>query len=202
MLKKVLLSFLLCAVCFAIQDVAIAADEVLQYKESSIDDTSRPTRKRAQVSIYLVDPKISFTSDQLAATCAAAAKYYAQKYDLQLVGIFLSDIPGGQGWEGTRLAQCQYSPDNGGANGKQGWTWDMFQVADRPLTDQERKMKKLWGEMRGKFQKDGATDEDALSGAIAKIMKIKAEEVTLPYLFLNSVDVKKFEDIDANGPQQ
>lgn len=201
MLKNFLVTALILSCTIAFYDISNAADnQTIQYKQEDIRNTSTRTRKRAQVGIYLADPKEQFIPDQLAATCAAAAKYYAEKYDLKLVSIFLSDAPVGNGWEGTRLAQCSYSPDNGGASGSQGWTWDHIQVADKPLTDQQREMRTLWAKMRNKFQKNGSTDEDALSEAIAKKMKIKPEEVTLPVFLLDDMDVTKFENVNPQGP--
>lgn len=174
--------------------------KLVPYLEAEVKDTSLPRRRRGQVFITLAEPDGQFTSDQLAATCMAAAKHYAKEYGFKALTVFFSDLPGGQSWEGTRLAQCSYSPDKGGWSGNQNWLWQGIQVVERGLTDQERQMKKLWGEMRSKYQKNGSTDEAALSKAIAKKLGVKPDEVHLPYLFPKDVAPQNFAGIDSYGP--
>lgn len=176
--------------------------DLLPYVQEQIDDTSTARRKRGRVKINLADPAQQFSPEQLAATCMAAAKFYAEEYGFQALSVFVSDIPGPQSWQGTRLAQCDYSPDKGGWSGDQGWLWQNVQAVPRPMTDQEREMKKLWGEMRGKYQKNGSTNEAALKNAIAKKMGIASEKIGLLYAFTEKVPADKFADIQAQGPSK
>ena len=175
---------------------------LLPYTQESVDATSTARRKRGRVKIYLADPTAHVTPEALTATCMAAAKHYAAAYGFQALSVFLADMPGGNGWEGTRLAQCSYSPDKGGWSGSQGWLWEQIMAAPRGLTDQERRIKKLWGELRGKYQKDGGTDEDALKSAIAKKMNIKPDQVTLLWFMLDKVSAGQFEDVAPQGPAE
>lgn len=173
---------------------------LIPYEQGEISDTSTSRRKRAQVSIHLADPAAVVTPASLTATCMAAAQFYAREYDKDALSVFLSDMPGPQSWEGTRLAQCSYSRDNGGWSGDQGWTWADMKVAPRGLTDQEREMKRLWGELRGQYQKDGSTDEDALSAEIAKRMGIQPDQVTLLWFLLEDAKADNAPNVQAQGP--
>lgn len=174
--------------------------QLVSYRQAEIEDTSIANRKRGQVRIVLADPASAFTAEQLTATCMAAAKFYAREYGFRALSVFFSDIPGDKPWEGTRLAQCSYSPDKGGWSGSQGWTWEQVMAAPRGLTAQEREMKKLWGQLRSKFQKDGATDETALKSAIAKKMNIKPDQVTLLWFMLDKTSTGPFEGVAPQGP--
>lgn len=63
-------------------------------------------------------------------------------------------------------------------------------------------MTSLWGEMRGHYQKDGLTDEDALSVAIAKRIQISPGEVRLPRIMHEDVllSPEQIAAIPATGP--
>lgn len=172
---------------------------LVPYKQEDFKNTSTARRKRGQIGIYLADPAAQVSQEALAATCMAAAKHYAAAYGLQALSVFLSDMPGGQPWEGTRLAQCSYSPDRGGWSGDQGWLWERVQAAPRGLTGQERQMKKLWGELRNSYQKNGSTDEAALSVEIAKRMQIKPEEVSLLWFMMDDVDPAPYAGVEPQG---
>ena len=173
---------------------------LIPYKQAQVEDTSIARRKRAQVVVYLADPAVAVTPESLVATCASAAKHYAATYDKDALSVFVQDQPGAQSWEGTRLAQCSYSRDNGGWSGDQGWTWSDVRVAPRGTTDQEREMKRLWGELRGQYQKDGSTNEDALSTEIATRMSIQPDQVTLIAFMLDEFDIAPYAGIKAQGP--
>lgn len=173
---------------------------LLPFFQEEIHDTSHGSRKRAQVRIYLADPTLDVTPQALAASCAAAAKHYAETYGFQALSVFLADMPGGQSWEGTRLAMCEYSPDKGGWSGNDGWLWNTVKAAPRGVTNEERRMKALWGELRGQYQKDGVTDEEALSREIAKRMGIQPGQVGLPWIMLEDVPSAHFEGVAPQGP--
>lgn len=160
--------------------------ELLPYNESEVLDTSTGSRKRGQVFITLADPAAQFTPDQLAATCMAAARYYAEKNGFKALSVFFADIPGDNPWEGTRLAQCDYSPDEGGWSGNNGWLWQNVKAVERPLTDAERQMKKLWGEAKSK----GIVRESEIKKYVAKKMGIKPDKVTLLFVFPENVNYK------------
>jgi|GEM_PF-6184553 len=175
---------------------------LIPYKLADYRDTSTARRKRGQISIYLADSTAQVSQEALAATCMAAAKYYAGAYGLQALSIFLADVPGTNAWEATRLAQCSYSPDKGGWSGDQGWLWERVQAAPRGVTEQERQTKQLWGDLRSRFQKNGVTNEAALSSEIAKRLRIKPEQVSLCWFLLDEIDPAPYAKIKATGPAQ
>lgn len=169
--------------------------QLVAYREAEVADTSVSNRKRGEVRIVLADPAADFTAEQLAATCMAAAKFYAREYGFQALSVFFADIPGDKPWEGTQIARCAYSPDKGGWSGSQGWLWDEVKAVDRPLTGEERQMKKLWGQLRGK-----AHGEAELKKAVAQKMKITPEKVTLLYVFPENVASRNLENVEPQGP--
>ncbi|MFH0267199.1 DUF4875 domain-containing protein [Vibrio rumoiensis] len=56
--------------------------------------------------------------------------------------------------------------------------WDVY-VSDNSPSNLEIKVTAGWWHMRDRFQKNGMTDEDALTNFIASTLKISANEVTL-----------------------
>lgn len=184
------------ALASAEQTSPAAKPQLVVYRESEVDDTSIANRKRGQVRIVLADPAADFTREQLAATCMAAAKFYAREYGFQALSVFFTDIPGDKPWEGTQIARCAYSPDKGGWSGSQGWLWGEVMAVDRPLTGEERQMKKLWGAARDK----GIRNEAEVKKAVAQKMKITPEKVTLLYVFPENVASHHLEDVEPQGP--
>lgn len=179
--------------------VPTATYTVLPYSHQATENTSTASRKRARVLLTLNSDAAPVTSENLAATCMAAAQYYAQQTGAQALGVFIYDQPG-ENWGHTQVASCNYAPDNGGFSGQQGWTWADVQAADRTTTAQEKEIARLWNAMRGDFQKGGSTNEKALSAAIAKKLKISPDDVTLGALFPAKVDFTPFVDVKAAGP--
>lgn len=116
--------------------------------------------------------------EQLAATVIAAAKYYAQSTGVDIVSVVLDSQFTQNLYGNSILAHCVYAPDGGGITGDQGWTYNNVSRAQpRGLSTQELLVQKLWGEMRGQYQKDGITDEEALTKAIAEKMGIAPQDV-------------------------
>lgn len=174
--------------------------DLLPYTYQGIKDTSTASRRRGQVSIVLNDTDETISREKLAATCMAAAKYYAKQSNLSALSVSIYDQPGTD-WDHVELASCDYSPDGGGWSGSQGWMWDQVTAADRTTTKTERAIGRLWTQMRGKYQSpDGTTNEAALSKAIAQKLGIKSSEVHLTYLFLEDVPTHKLENVPAQGP--
>lgn len=153
-----------------------------------------PGRLRYNVHIVLIEEdkhgnivprkdSSSLTRHQLAATVMAAALYYAEAKNADVVGVTLESQPG-PAFGKSPLATVTYAPDGKGVSGSDNWTWDMLQATPRGLTAQELKIQRLWGEMRGQFQANGFTDEERLKAAIAKKLKIPVEKVMLYPVFL------------------
>lgn len=173
---------------------------LVPYREAEVGDTSVANRKRGEVRIVLADPGADFTAEQLAATCMAAAKFYAREYDFKTVSVFFTDIPGERPYEGTQVARCHYAPDKKGFGAGEGWEWNDVRAAERPYTDQERQVKQLWGELAARGMKGDA----AIQKAIGKQLGIPAEKVaTPPYILgLREVDERPFKDVKPQGPEQ
>lgn len=172
---------------------------LLPYSLQTIKDTSIATRKRAQIGIALHATDTPVTKENLAASCMAAAKYLAPQTGNQAISVLIFDQLG-TNWGHTRLAECDYSPDNGGWSGSDNWTWKEVKAAARTTTAQEKKISSLWNSMRKDFQKNGDTDEVALKKAIAQKIGIKPEEVSLPFLFFEDVPSAAYATVPATGP--
>lgn len=176
---------------FARADIQAEPQRYAPIEEKAYEGT--PGRLRYNVHIVLIEedahgnivPKrdsSSLDKQQLAATVMGAALYYAEAKSADVVGIVLDSQPG-PAFGKTILATATYAPDGKGLSGSDDWTWNTLQATPRGLTAQELKIQRLWGEMRGKFQVDGSTDERRLKAAIAKKLKIPAEKVMLNPVF-------------------
>lgn len=172
---------------------------LLPYSLQTVTDTSTATRKRAQISIALHATDTPVTKENLASSCMAAAKYLAPQTGNQAISVLIFDQPG-TNWGHTRLAECGYSPDNGGWSGSDNWTWKEVKAAARTTTAQEKKISSLWNSMRNDFQKNGDTDEAALKKAIAQKIGIKSDEVSLPFLFFEDMPSNAYATVPATGP--
>ena len=176
---------------FVRADIQAGPQRYAPIEEKTYEGT--PGRLRYTVRIVLVEEdkqgqiiprrdSSAVTKRQLADTVMAAALYYAEAKNAAVVGIMLDSQPG-PAFGKTVLATATYAPDGKGVSGSDDWTWNTLQATPRGLTAQELKIQRLWGEMRGKFQVDGSTDEGRLKAAIAKKLKIPAEKVRLNPVF-------------------
>lgn len=196
-LSRILLAVLACLFSLPLFALSVWADEQSEAqffaptKESPYEGI--PGRLRYNVRIVLVEQdeqgnyiarrdSSTVSKRQLAATVIAAAHYYAQEKRAAVVSITLDSQPG-PAFGKTVLATATYVPDGKGVSGSDDWTWNTLQATPRGLTAQELKIQRLWGEMRGRFQVDGSTDEGRLKAAIAKKLKIPAEKVMLNPVF-------------------
>lgn len=170
---------------------------LVPYREEELDDTSNALRKRGSARIVLADPAADFRQQDLAATCMAAARFYVKKYGLQEVSVFFWDIPGDKPWQGAQLARCFHAPDGGPRGG--GSQWGDVAAVTRPLTDQERQMKKLWGSWRGEKWVKREAD---LENAIGEKLGIAPEKVTLTPVWPEPVDVGPMRDVKPQGPEE
>lgn len=172
---------------------------LVPYREAEVTDTSAGGRKRGDVRIVLADPAADFRPQDLAATCMAAARFYAKEHGFKTVSVFFTDIPGERPWQGTQIARCHYASDKKGFYDG-NWEWNDVRAAERPYTDQERQVKQLWGELEAK----GARKEADIKKAIGAKLGIPADEVpTPPYILgLNEVDARPFKDVKPQGPEK
>lgn len=172
---------------------------LVPYREAEVTDTSAGGRKRGDVRIVLADPGAVFRPQDIAATCMAAARFYAKEQGFKTVSVFFTDIPGERPYEGTQIARCHYAPDKKGFDDG-NWEWNDVRAAERPYTDQERQVKQLWGELAAK----GARKEADIKKAIGAKLGIPADKVpTPPYILgLREVDERPFKDVKPQGPEK
>ncbi|MDE6734746.1 MAG: DUF4875 domain-containing protein [Desulfovibrio sp.] len=170
---------------------------LVPYREEELDDTSHALRKRGSARIMLADPAADFRQQDLVATCMAAARFYVKKYGLQEVSVFFWDMPGDKPWQGTQLARCFHAPDGGPKGG--GSQWGDVAAVTRPLTEQERQMKELWGSWRGE---KWVKKEADLEKAIGEKLGIPPEKVMLTPVWPEPVDFRPFKDVKPQGPEK
>lgn len=182
--------------------VVAALPAPVPYMLVASENTSSGSRKRWRYRIVPADADQSELSRQnMAATVIAAAKHYAETGGAALVQVILESQADRRPHAATQLARAEYSPDGKGAGGETGKVWSVV-AGNRGLTTQEREMASLWGEMRGHYQKDGLTDEDALRAAIAKRMEISPGEVKLPRILQEEVPLSpdQLAAVPSTGP--
>lgn len=155
---------------------SVVTDQAQPYTVVGEDDFSFPGRTRIQFNI--VSPS-SETFQQYAHTAMKAAIDMQKETYSQVVYVFLESSPILHG-KGYAYAIARYARDGGGNSGDQGWTWEV-EAVKKPYSVQEIEIAELWWSNRDKFQKDGFTDEPKLKKFIANNMKIKVEEVSLPW---------------------
>lgn len=161
-----------------------------------MDDTSIGGRKRGSVYIVLADPDADFRKQDVAATCMAAAKFYAKARGFKTVSVFFSDVPGERPWQGRQMARCHHAPDGKGFY-EDAWEWHDVWAAPAPLADEVRQTKRLWGELA-----DKGTGAAAIRKAVAAKLGIPADKVTTPPFLagLGQVDERPFTDVKPQGP--
>lgn len=183
-------------------DAVAALPAPVPYMLVATENTSSGSRKRWRYRIVPLESNQSELSRQnMATTVIAAAKHYFATGGAALVHVILESQADRRPHAATTLATAEYSPDGKGAGGDNGKIWRVT-AGNRGTTAQEREMTSLWGEMRGHYQKDGLTDEDALRGAIAKRMQISPGEVRLPRIMQEDVlfSPEQIAAIPATGP--
>ncbi|HEU6436047.1 MAG TPA: hypothetical protein VE028_01175 [Nitratidesulfovibrio sp.] len=182
--------------------VVAALPAPVPYMLVSSEDMSSGSRKRWRYRIVPADANQSELSRQnMTATVVAAAKHYTETGGAALVQIILESQADRRPHAATQLARAEYSPDGKGAGGETGKVWSVV-AGNRGLTTQEREMASMWAEMRGHYQKDGFTDEDALRAAIAKRMGISVREVTLAAVLAEPVPLSpdQLAAVPSTGP--
>ena len=75
-----------------------------------------------------------------------------------------------------------------------------MRVAEGPLTDRERQVKQLWGELATQ----GVKGEAAIQKAIGEKLGIPTKKVTTPpyILGLTEVDERPFTNVKPQGPEK
>lgn len=182
--------------------VVAALPAPVPYMLVASENTSSGSRKRWRYRIVPADANQSELSRQnMAATVIAAAKHYTETGGAALVQVILESQADRRPHAATQLARAEYSPDGKGAGGETGKVWSVV-AGNRGLTTQEREMASMWAEMRGHYQKDGFTDEDALRAAIAKRMEISVREVTLAAVLAEPVSLSpdQLAAVPSTGP--
>ena len=139
--------------------------------------------------------------EQLAATVVAAARYYAKETGGDFIQVIL-DSQLAESFGSCQMAYAEYAPDGRGVSGNEDWTWQRVRAAERGLTKRELAIQRLWSELRGSYQKDGSTDEEALKAAIGKKLGIPADDVRLPFCMTGEVPMELIEKVKPAAGQE
>lgn len=149
-------------------------------------------RHRLAVQLIPSGDQSRATQADLAATVMSAAQKLQAEKDVAVVNVSLLCQKASNPFGELRLAFAIYIPDGKGYSGSQDiGPWDMVMAAERGFTGQELEYLRLWADMRGSFQNDGMTDEEALDKAISAKMGVPPDSM------------KPFYNVESslNGPQ-
>lgn len=194
--------------------------ETFQYKENYIRNrTDRHSRIRgATVHISPLDEKANLNSDQIAATCMAAAKYYAddfsKKYNtsdptlIDDIFVAITDMP----YDMTKdiqyenigkLAGCHYILGTSKglfSYGKPEWQWLSVVASPRNTNDDEKKIESLWVNLHEEFKQGNRLRENDLINEISHRLNLAPEQINFTPVIPEKVDSEKFKNIQPRGP--
>lgn len=171
---------------------------VLPYSLSNSETSTKNGRTWASYKIILEEKDNNkINAENILATAASAAKYYAQRDNKKIVQIVMYDQIG-ENWGQVQLANIVYAPDGKGF-GNDNWYWDNAMSSKRTTTQQEKAICKAWNSMRKNYQTAEGTDEERLKQAIAQKLNISADDVHLPYLMWESPKLD-FSQVKAQAP--
>jgi len=157
--------------------ITLETTEAKPYKIFSSNDMSVNGRKRKKYNV-VSDAK---TRKERAHTAIKAAidLQSSSKNDVVSVAIEPSkDIAG----KGFALAIASFAVDGQGW-GANDWKWQVV-VADELITEQQLIVVEEWYKNRDDFQKDGMTDEPALTKFLASKLSLPIEQITFPVVTL------------------
>lgn len=171
---------------------------VLPYSFSSSKTGTKNGRASAAYKIILEENDTAkINAENILATVASAAKYYAQRDNKKIVQIVMYDQIG-ENWGQVQLANIVYAPDGKGF-GNDSWYWNSAMSSKRTTTPQEKRIATLWNSMRKNYQTAEGTDEERLKQAISQKLNISADDVHLPYLMWESPKLD-FSQVKAQAP--
>ncbi|WP_422134970.1 DUF4875 domain-containing protein [Endozoicomonas sp. ALD040] len=147
------------------------------YQLNKIEDSSYPGRVRYSVSISSSEVT---THEEFAQTAIRAALNVQRSKNADVVWVYLEPSEAVAGY-GLAYAIANYSPDGGGNDGSQGWTWEVS-AAEKLIPEIELMVVEEWREHRGKFQVNGLTDEPALKAYLSKKLDISVQDIGLPWV--------------------
>lgn len=152
--------------------------EALPYRQDSIE---KKDWKRAVVETSLAVPGTKYSPGALSVTCAAAAKYYVERYGYATVRIIISEYPkSSSSYEDLQeIARCSYSPEGYGWLNGDGdvWVWKDFEVGPSLLSERQREVNRLWAKWSDDFRDErGFLDWRELRKAIGKHLAIPYDE--------------------------
>lgn len=194
-----------------------------QYKENSIrNDTDRHGRIRgATVFISPIDEGFNLNSNQISATCMAAAKYYAQvfskKYNtpdntlIDNILVVITDMPydvvkyGKEIFYGDigKLGQCHYVIGKSTgffSYGKPEWQWLEVKASPRNTSEIEKQIEKFWINLHKKYKQGNRIADYALKKDIGLKLNINPEDINFTPVRPEKLDSNQFKDIAPHGP--
>ncbi|WP_316347666.1 DUF4875 domain-containing protein [Desulfuromonas acetoxidans] len=150
------------------------------------EDFSFPGRNR--LGWVITSPARTFEERAQTAIKAAITLQKELKADIASVRIEPDPELSGLGYP---LAIANYSPDNGGYSGDQGWTWRV-EASRNQISPQQIAIAKMWKNNRESFLKpDGSLDEPNLRMEISKNLGLPFEQVHLPWAMLEKYEIQK-----------
>ena len=203
-------------------------DDLPKIPGSKIDRNAKPLpyalinidgepEKNKYYSSFIVNTVLNagpekITPSSLAATCAAGAKYYAQKYQQGEFGpdavhfkIFEDEKDSGRE-EWRVLADCLYSPRGVGWDSREDhpWEWQDLRVRERPFTEKELEVKNTLATMHTPegYTKAGRHNVFWAREDTGRITGMSSEEVFKIELFKNKglFPSSIFKNIQPEGP--
>lgn len=194
-----------------------------QYNENSVQNNSDRHHRIRGGTIYIspLDESSNLNSSQIASTCMAAAKYYAQifskKYNspdntlIDDILVVITDMPYdvekyhreiyynkiGQ------LGQCHFVIGKSTglfSYGKPEWQWLEVKASPRNTSEIEKQVENLWIDLHKKFKQGNRIANDALKKEIGLKININPEAIKFTPVLPEKMDPQPFKNINPQGP--
>lgn len=195
------------------------------YNENSVrNSTDRHHRIRGG-SIYIspLDEASNLNSNQIAATCMAAAKHYAQvfskKYNppdnntlIDDILVVITDVPYNDKYHNEifyrnigQLGRCHYVIGKSTgffSYGKPEWQWLEVKASPRNTSEIEKQVENFWINLHEKFKQGNRIANDALKKEIGNKLNINPEDVNFTPVPPEKINPKQFENISPQAPAE
>lgn len=165
----------------------------LNYTVLKRDEEVRASIKRNRLRLTIIPTQDQSAASQadLAATVVSVAIQEQKKSGIPVVIVNMLCQQAANSYGELQLAHAVYIPDGKGFDGKTAKpVWETLSAAPRGFTAQELEYLRLWAEMRGDFQKNGMTDEQALKAAISQRMGMTVESLNPHFNVLEPLEKK------------
>lgn len=157
-----------------------------EYRIIKQTDSNKAGRANAQLVIVSNTAKSKIERAEIA---AYAAKRAHAELGADVVFVALEASEKVAGW-GNALALVTYISDGCGQNGKMcgSHEWDVY-ASDTQISENELEIWEAWIDNRDSFEENGALNEDKLKLFLAKKFNVAADEISLPLVIRNQVQL-------------